>query len=214
MKISSNYHKKSGLKFIELLFLTLVVLLLFRYISAILKPKYSNNELQIYRQGLLGGIWEESNGSRLIFIGSSVFYYNNDSEAFPVINLNFKCEDCLVRKKEESEVFNLSEYLKNRNEVRNDKPIILKGSYKIGQKYPSFNPYSNDTIKDDFRVIITWSSVDNTYIFDKSTVPPITTMDYLSCYIDYKKPVLNDIDWNIDNLSPEFVKIDDVRLLN
>ena len=231
MTNSGEVAKKDGLRFMEALLASLIALLLLHYTSDILTPKYSRSEIQTFRRGLLGDVWKDSHGSRLIFIGKSVYYYGNSTDESPTIGLNVNFKNCLIHKKDGSDVSNLHDYLERRRDVRGGKPIILKGDYKIELIKPFFNPRAKE-IKEDFHIVITWSSIDNLYDFEQPAAPisyrrqlsdriagvessnssPYAIMDYLFEYMDYKKPVLNENEWCVDpdlRLPPQFVKSDD-----
>ena len=231
MANSSEVDKNDGAIFMKFLLASLIVILLLHYTSVILTPKYSRSELQTFRRGLLGDAWQDAHGSRLIFIGKSVYYYGNSTGELPTILLNVNFKDCLIHKKDGSDSSNLHDYLERRLDVRGDKPIILKGDYKIELINPFFDPRAKE-IKEDFHVVITWSSIDNLYDFEQPAAPisyrrqlsdriagaessnssPYAIMDYLFEYMDYKKPVLNEHEWCVDpdlKLPPQFVKSDD-----
>ena len=231
MPNSSEVGKNDGAKLMKLLLASLIVLLLLHYTSVILTPKYSRSELQTFRQGLLGDVWKDARGSRLIFIGKSVYYYRNSTDELPTLLLNVDFKDCLIHKKDGSDSSNLHDYLERRRDERGDKPIILKGDYKIEPISPFFNPRARE-IEEDFHIVITWSSIDNLYDFEPPATPityrrqlsdriagvessnssPYAIMDYLFEYMDYKNPVLNEYEWCVDpdlKLPPRFVKSDD-----
>ena len=226
MPNSSEVGKKDGVKFMKWILASLIAILLLRYTSVILTPKYSRSEIQTFRQGLLGDVWKDADGSRLIFIGKSVYYYGNDTDDSQAISLNVKYKNCLIHKKDGSDSSNLHDYLERRRDVRGEKPIILKGDYKIEE------PNSQGlltSIKEEFYVVITWSSIDNLYDFEQPTAPisysqqlddeiagakssnsfPYTAMEYHFRYGYCKTPVLNYGFQDPDDWTPQFVKSDD-----
>ena len=234
MPNSSEVGKNDGVKFMKWILASLIAILLLRYTSVILTPKYSRSEIQTFRQGLLGDVWKDANGCRLIFIGKSVYYYGNaatgnaaDDTSTTWLDVNFK--DCLIHKKDGSDSSNLRDYLERRRDVRGDKPIILKGDYKI-EEPNSLGLLTS--IKEEFYVVITWSSIDNLYDFEQPAAPisysqhfidisdeiagvessnssPYTILEYHFRYGYCKTPVLNNIGQDPDDWTPHFVKRDD-----
>lgn len=222
MTDSSKDSKKDGLNLMGALLAALIAILLFHYISVILTPKYSRSEVQTFRQGLLGDVWKDFYGSRLVFIGKNVYYYGNNADESLTICLNVNFKNCLIHSKDGSDVSSLEDYLERRRDVKGDKPIILKGDYEIEPQ----NPFSSGrAIRQEFEVVITWSSIDKLYDFEPPARPissrtwrhvmygdevenstPYTVMDYFFGYADYKTPILNDVHKDLDDLSPQFVK--------